>query len=230
MMSFNDTLELSEVHSHQFESASLINQLNPSAEEPVASNAASRHVEVCEPIIPIIPIIDNLLQHFGPVKEESICTFVLQVLPSLFIAGCGMVAAGLLLDVVQVTLLNRATHTKQHWELFIEISELFILVPALLGLKGNLEMTMASRLSTCANLGELSSSSKRKEIILNNLALIQVGHHLVYRALTTLDPSNRHWLLRGCVLNCHGSHRPPRVRHPAGARRSLFERGNSLHC
>jgi solute carrier family 41 len=29
-----------------------------------------------------------------------------------------------------------------------DINELFILVPALLGLKGNLEMTLASRLST----------------------------------------------------------------------------------
>jgi len=31
---------------------------------------------------------------------------------------------------------------------FLNIPEIFILVPALLGLKGNLEMTLASRLST----------------------------------------------------------------------------------
>ena len=73
-----------------------------------------------------------------------------------------MVGAGLLLDVVQ------------HWSLFIEVSELFILVPALLGLKGNLEMTMASRLSTCANLGEFALPSRRWAIIFDNLALIQV--------------------------------------------------------
>lgn len=36
----------------------------------------------------------------------------------------------------------------QHWGVFRSISELFILIPALLGLKGNLEMTLASRLST----------------------------------------------------------------------------------
>lgn len=36
----------------------------------------------------------------------------------------------------------------QHWEAFQYITEIFILVPALLGLKGNLEMTLASRLST----------------------------------------------------------------------------------
>lgn len=36
----------------------------------------------------------------------------------------------------------------QHWTVFTDVSEVFILVPALLGLKGNLEMTLASRLST----------------------------------------------------------------------------------
>ncbi|KAI6207154.1 Solute carrier family 41 member 1 [Aphelenchoides besseyi] len=36
----------------------------------------------------------------------------------------------------------------QHWPLFKNVPEMFILVPALLGLKGNLEMTLASRLST----------------------------------------------------------------------------------
>ncbi|CAJ0953451.1 unnamed protein product [Ranitomeya imitator] len=36
----------------------------------------------------------------------------------------------------------------QHWDVFTNVTEVFILVPALLGLKGNLEMTLASRLST----------------------------------------------------------------------------------
>lgn len=39
----------------------------------------------------------------------------------------------------------------QHWEVFKEMSEVFILVPALVGLKGNLEMTLASRLSTAVS-------------------------------------------------------------------------------
>jgi len=62
--------------------------------------------------------------------------FDLQILFPFLIAGLGMVAAGIVLDTVQ------------HWTVFKEINELFILVPALLGLKGNLEMTLASRLST----------------------------------------------------------------------------------
>lgn len=36
----------------------------------------------------------------------------------------------------------------QSWQVFIKVPQLFVLVPALLGLKGNLEMTLASRLST----------------------------------------------------------------------------------
>ena len=63
-----------------------------------------------------------------------------------------MVLAGLLLDHVQ------------HWKVFKEVPELFILVPALLGLKGNLEMTLASRLSTAANLGILDNFANAKII------------------------------------------------------------------
>ncbi len=40
----------------------------------------------------------------------------------------------------------------QHWDIYREVNEIFILVPALLGLKGNLEMTLASRLSTAVSV------------------------------------------------------------------------------
>ncbi|KAH7695994.1 solute carrier family 41 member 2 [Aphelenchoides avenae] len=70
--------------------------------------------------------------------EPSLVLFF-QVLFPFLIAGFGMVLAGIVLDIVQ------------HWSLFREVPETFILVPALLGLKGNLEMTLASRLSTQAS-------------------------------------------------------------------------------
>ena len=70
-----------------------------------------------------------------------------------------MVLAGLLLDHVQ------------HWKVFREVPELFILVPALLGLKGNLEMTLASRLSTAANLGNLDDIEEAKLVAKSNLGM-----------------------------------------------------------
>ncbi|CAO3598707.1 unnamed protein product [Absidia cylindrospora] len=62
----------------------------------------------------------------------------------------------------------------QHWDVFSQISELFILVPVLLNLKGNLEMNLAARFSTSANLGDLDHPQKRNALIWGNLALIQV--------------------------------------------------------
>ena len=84
----------------------------------------------------------------------------LQVFPSFLVAGLGMVAAGLVLNKVQ------------HWPVFTEVG-VTIMVPALLGLKGNLEMTLASRLSTASNLGKLDWSVSGWSMILGNLVLVQ---------------------------------------------------------
>ena len=70
-----------------------------------------------------------------------------------------------------------ATHTHTHtqrWRVFVHISELFILVPSLLGLKGNLDMCLASRLSTQANLGRMKSKSDIIHMVIGNIGLVQV--------------------------------------------------------
>lgn len=70
--------------------------------------------------------------------------------------------------------LFRIRFFSQQWKVFQSISELFILVPALLGLKGNLDMCLASRLSTQANLGRMTSRADVIHMIIGNIALVQV--------------------------------------------------------
>ncbi|XP_043463801.1 solute carrier family 41 member 1 [Leptopilina heterotoma] len=86
----------------------------------------------------------------------------LQVSVPFFIAGIGTIGAGLVLAEVQ------------NWPVFKTISQLFILVPALLGLKGNLDMCLASRLCTQANLGNMNSYREITKMVIGNLALVQI--------------------------------------------------------
>ena len=74
----------------------------------------------------------------APAAEGWAATSLQIGLPFL-VAGLGMVAAGLVLNLVQT------------WPTFTEIQPMMVMVPALLGLKGNLEMTLASRLSTVSS-------------------------------------------------------------------------------
>ncbi|CEP13133.1 hypothetical protein [Parasitella parasitica] len=82
-----------------------------------------------------------------------------QALPSLLICVVGLIAAGWMMDIYQV---------------FTQVSELFILVPVLLNLKGNLEMNLAARFSTSANMGDLDHPETRNALVWGNMSLIQV--------------------------------------------------------
>eukprot|EP00794_Sanderia_malayensis_P006105 gene6105-6809_t len=116
--------------------------------------------------------------------EQRSFIIALQVFFPFMIAGIGTVAAGLLLDVVQ------------HWEVFKKVPEVFILVPALLGLKGNLEMTLASRLSTAANIGSMDNSKDQAALIIGNLVLTQ-AQALIVAALASIAAVVFGWVLDG---------------------------------
>ncbi|PSN44967.1 Solute carrier family 41 member 2 [Blattella germanica] len=62
----------------------------------------------------------------------------------------------------------------QNWRVFKEVSAIFILVSPLLGLKGNLDMCLASRLSTQANLGKMDSLKEIWKMVVGNLAIVQI--------------------------------------------------------
>ncbi|XP_027128323.1 solute carrier family 41 member 2 isoform X2 [Larimichthys crocea] len=115
---------------------------------------------------------------------ETICSMLLQILVPFLLAGFGTVSAGMLLEVVQ------------NWDVFQEITEIFILVPAVLGMKGNLEMTLASRLSTAVNAGKLDSTREKWMLIVGNLALKQL-QATVLGLLASLMATVLGWMAEG---------------------------------
>ena len=86
----------------------------------------------------------------------------MQIFPAVIISCVGFVGSGYVLD------------TTQHWPVFAEISLFYIAIPMLLGLKGNLDMTLASRLSTASHMGILQDPQRQRQIIISSLALVQV--------------------------------------------------------
>ncbi|XP_065350062.1 solute carrier family 41 member 1-like isoform X2 [Cloeon dipterum] len=123
--------------------------------------------------------------------EENAFSIAVQVFIPFLVAGLGMVGAGLVLDIVQ------------HWEVFRVVSEVFILVPALLGLKGNLEMTLASRLSTQANLGYMDTPKQQWSLIVGNLSLIQC-QAIVVGFLASMAAMIMGWIPEGKFDIDHG--------------------------
>lgn len=100
-------------------------------------------------------------------EKESPCLILMSITIPFFIAGFGMVGAGVLLEIVE------------KWPLYQEINEIIILVPALLGLKGNLEMTLAARLSTQVNIGKIHNKKTTISALFGNSIIIQLQSIIV---------------------------------------------------
>lgn len=83
-----------------------------------------------------------------------------QATPSLLLNLVGEIFTGELLEHLA------------RWRVFRRVDELFILVPMIGNLKGNLEMCLSARLGTSANIGELDSRRSRKQLLKANMTLL----------------------------------------------------------
>uniref|UniRef100_A0A915CJ68 SLC41A/MgtE integral membrane domain-containing protein n=1 Tax=Parascaris univalens TaxID=6257 RepID=A0A915CJ68_PARUN len=115
----------------------------------------------------IAPIESSVLSRKEIVNKETSLSFFFETIFAFLLAGCGMVGAGILFDIAQ------------EWSFFIRVPQAVMLLPALLGLKGNVEMTLASRLSTQANLDEMATRHQQIHIVCSNLAVIQAQSIIV---------------------------------------------------
>ncbi|XP_076262571.1 solute carrier family 41 member 1-like [Rhynchophorus ferrugineus] len=95
-------------------------------------------------------------------KKEKWYSVAIQIFIPFMIAGMGTIGAGIVLGKVE------------DYEVFQQVRALYVLVPALLGLKGNLDMCLASRLSTQANLGNMKGRKEVIKMIIGNIGLVQI--------------------------------------------------------
>ncbi|SNX81532.1 uncharacterized protein MEPE_00237 [Melanopsichium pennsylvanicum] len=96
----------------------------------------------------------SVFSRFWEIAREALPTLVLSVLSLMF-------SGELLVHLAR-------------WPVFQKVDKLFILIPILLNMKGNLEMNLSLRMSTSANIGELDVRRTRETLIRGNLALLQV--------------------------------------------------------
>jgi solute carrier family 41 len=80
-------------------------------------------------------------------------SLLIQSTPSLIVSLIGLIFTGQLLDHLAV------------WDVFVKCDELFIAVPALQNLKGNLEMCLGAKLGTAVRVGWFSSSFLAADLI-----------------------------------------------------------------
>ena len=107
------------------------------------------------------------------------------------------------------------------WPVFVKVDKLFILIPILLNLKGNLEMNLSLRLSTSANIGELDVRRTRQALVAGNLALLQVQALIVSTFAGTLA------FMLGLILPTQSSE-PVKQPQPTAPRAALLDMASRL--
>uniref|UniRef100_A0A914C0G7 SLC41A/MgtE integral membrane domain-containing protein n=1 Tax=Acrobeloides nanus TaxID=290746 RepID=A0A914C0G7_9BILA len=106
--------------------------------------------------------------------DDSTSSFLISTLASLLIAGLGSIFSGWLINWAQ----NK--------EFLKEIPDALMLVTPLLGLKGNLEMTFASKLGTLSNTGEIDDCLMVRRLIKRYIPFLQVQSILFSLLLAVL--------------------------------------------
>ncbi|KYN06847.1 PREDICTED: solute carrier family 41 member 1-like [Cyphomyrmex costatus] len=96
------------------------------------------------------------------IRNEKWYHTILQVSVPFLIAGLGTIGAGRVLTMAK------------NMVAFKDVPQLMILTTALQGLKGNLDMCLASRLCTQANLGNMNNRREIIKMIVGNVALVQI--------------------------------------------------------
>ncbi|TPX35946.1 hypothetical protein SmJEL517_g01707 [Synchytrium microbalum] len=112
-------------------------------------------------VLPTYDYDDTEKKKGNDIRAISIVQLAVQILPSLLIALLGLALAGSRLDRLQ------------KYASFQAKPSLFILAPVLLNLKGCLETSLASRISTSAHLGMLNSTHQITTFATGALALLQ---------------------------------------------------------
>ncbi|WVQ75925.1 hypothetical protein IAR50_005560 [Cryptococcus sp. DSM 104548] len=113
------------------------------------------------------PDLDTLPKLGHPAKWKDFVSLVIESTCSLLLSLVGLVFTGELLEHLA------------RWEVFRRVDELFILVPMIGNLKGNLEMCLSARLGTSANIGELDHRHTRKTMLIANMTLLGLQSLLI---------------------------------------------------
>lgn len=94
-------------------------------------------------------------------EEQNSWTVFRQMIIPFFLSGVGCGAAGIVLNHVA------------EWPVFIYMPQISIMVPAFIGMIGNIETTLASRLSTTANLGRMDDWKNVGNVVVGNFMVVE---------------------------------------------------------